>query len=273
MTIENSTAVKKEVTENVTSPGADPKIVCENISMEFIQKRTQRVHVLEDINIDVRDSEFLVILGPGQSGKSTLLRIIAGLEKPTRGKVFLNGKEVKGSGPDRVLVFQSYMLFPWLTVMKNVCVGLEIMNWSKEKQREAAQKYIDLVGLTGFEKKYPHQLSGGMKQRVGIARAYAANPDVLLLDEPFGQLDAQTRIYMEYETIRIWEAEKKTVIFVTNNIDEALFLGDRVVTLDGKLPGRQSQTYDVDLPRPRNFTDDAFLQWRKEIVDKSQLVL
>ncbi len=250
-----------------------PKIACENISKEFIQRGTQRVHVLQDISLEVQDKEFLVIVGPGQCGKSTLLRIIAGLETPTTGRVLLDGKEVKGPGQDRGLVFQSYMLFFWRTVMGNVEMGPKLRGIGKEERRKIAQHYIDLVGLKGFEKHFPHQLSGGMKQRVGIARAYANDPEVMLLDEPFGQLDAQTRIFMEQETERIWQVEKRTVLFVTNNIDEAVFLGDRIVTMEGKLPGRIQNVYDVNLPRPREHTDMEFLKLRKEITDASELTL
>ena len=249
------------------------KIECRNISKVFIQKGTQRVHVLEDVSVDVKPSEFVVILGPGQSGKSTLLRIIAGLETPTSGTVSLDGKPVTGPGSDRGLVFQSYMLFPWKTVLDNVLLGPQLRGVPKQEARETAQHYIKLVGLEKFEKHYPHQLSGGMKQRVGIARAYANNPEVMLLDEPFGQLDAQTRYFMEKETARIWETEKRTVLFVTNNIEEAVYLGDRIITLQGKLPGRMHASYQVDLPRPREQTDMKFLQLRKQITDASELVL
>ncbi len=250
-----------------------PKIECRNITKFFIQKGKQRVHVLEDISLEVRDKEFLVILGPGQSGKSTLLRIIAGLETPNEGSIKLDGQQIAGPGPDRGLVFQSYMLFGWKTVMGNVELGPMLNGVDKSERRRIAQRYIDLVGLNGFEKHYPHQLSGGMKQRVGIARAYANNPKVMLLDEPFGQLDAQTRYFMEKETVRIWESEKRTVLFVTNNIDEAIYLGDRIVTLKGKLPGRMHEVYDVELPRPREHTDMKFLQLRQQITDASELVL
>lgn len=252
---------------------ANCKITCTHISKEFIQKSSQRVSVIDDISLDVKSNEFVVILGPGQSGKSTLLRIIAGLEIPTSGRVTLDGKEVSGPGPDRGLVFQSYMLFPWKTVMGNVELGPQLNGIAKEERRRIAQRYIDLVGLNGFEKHYPHQLSGGMKQRVGIARAYANNPKVMLLDEPFGQLDAQTRYFMEKETARIWETEKRTVLFVTNNIDEAIYLGDRIVTLKGKLPGRMHQVYNVHLPRPREHTDMEFLKLRHEITEASELTL
>jgi NitT/TauT family transport system ATP-binding protein/sulfonate transport system ATP-binding protein len=249
------------------------KIECRNISKVFIQKGTQRVHVLEDVSVDVRPNEFVVILGPGQSGKSTLLRIIAGLETPTTGTVTLDGKPVAGPGPDRGLVFQSYMLFPWKTVLGNVELGPKLRGLPKKERRETAQHYINLVGLQKFEKHYPHQLSGGMKQRVGIARAYANNPEVMLLDEPFGQLDAQTRYFMEKETARIWETEKRTVLFVTNNIEEAVYLGDRIIALQSKLPGRMHATYEVNLPRPREQTDMKFLQLRQQITDASELVL
>jgi ABC-type nitrate/sulfonate/bicarbonate transport system ATPase subunit len=249
------------------------KIVCRNISKTFIQKGKQRVHVLEDISLNVRDNEFVVILGPGQSGKSTLLRIIAGLETPTTGHVLLDGREITGPGPDRGLVFQSYMLFPWKTVAGNVELGPKLRGIGKKERREIASRYIHLVGLEGFENHYPHQLSGGMKQRVGIARAYANNPELMLLDEPFGQLDAQTRYFMEKETARIWEADKRTVLFVTNNIDEAIYLGDRIITLHGKLPGRMHEIYEVDLPRPREHMDLKFLQLRHEITEASELTL
>jgi NitT/TauT family transport system ATP-binding protein/sulfonate transport system ATP-binding protein len=250
-----------------------PKIECREISKTFIQKGSQRVHVLQEIGLEVRDNEFLVILGPGQSGKSTLLRIIAGLETPSEGSVRMDGREITGPGPDRGLVFQSYMLFAWRTVMGNVEMGPKLQGVPKAQRRKTAQHYIDLVGLNGFENHYPHQLSGGMKQRVGIARAYANGPEVMLLDEPFGQLDAQTRYFMEKETVRIWETEKRTVVFVTNNIDEAIYLGDRIVTLKGKLPGRMDAVYDVHLPRPREHTEMKFLELRQRITDASELVL
>jgi NitT/TauT family transport system ATP-binding protein/sulfonate transport system ATP-binding protein len=262
---------KRALMDNDTSK--PPKIACEKICKTFIQKGTQQVHVLEDISLEVFDNEFLVILGPGQSGKSTLLRIIAGLETPSTGRAMLDGREVSGPGPDRGLVFQSYMLFAWRTVLGNVEMGPKLQGVGKKERREIAQHYIDLVGLTGFEKHYPHQLSGGMKQRVGIARAYANNPQVMLLDEPFGQLDAQTRLFMEKETERIWQAEKRTVIFVTNNIDEAIILGDRIVTMVGKLPGRMGPAYPVELERPREPTDMRFLKLRYAITEASELVL
>ncbi len=249
------------------------KIHCENVGKTFVQKGTQRVPVLKDVSLEVRDQEFLVILGPGQCGKSTLLRIIAGLETPTSGTVTLNGKPIEGPGPDRGLVFQSYMLFPWETVLANVETGLKLNGLSGKECRETADHYLAMVGLKGFENYYPHQLSGGMKQRVGIARAYALKPQVMLLDEPFGQLDAQTRLFMEQETERIWQLEKRTMLFVTNNIDEAIFLADRIVTMEGKLPGHVKNTYDVPLPRPRDNMDVRFLELRRIITEEQKLTL
>jgi NitT/TauT family transport system ATP-binding protein/sulfonate transport system ATP-binding protein len=249
------------------------KIVCEDITKVFIQKGKQQLHVLDHISLDVKENEFVVILGPGQSGKSTLLRIIAGLETPTEGHVLIDGQEVEGPGPDRGLVFQGYMLFAWKTVLGNVEMGPKLLGVTKKERREIAAHYIHLVGLDGFENHYPSQLSGGMKQRVGIARAYANNPKVMLLDEPFGQLDAQTRLFMEMETERIWQTEKRTVLFVTNNIDEAIILGDRIVTMTDKLPGRMGPVYNVNLERPRDPTDMRVLKMRHEITEASKLIL
>ena len=242
----------------MTTCNCEPKLKlrCENVSKTFIQKGNQEVPVIRDVTLDVYENEFLVILGPGQCGKSTLLKIFAGLETPDTGFVTLDGQPITGPGPDRGIVFQGYMLFAWKNVRDNVELGLKLRNIPANERHEIAQHYIDMVGLTGFEKHYPHQLSGGMKQRVGIARAYANSPNIMLLDEPFGQLDAQTRMFMQKETARIWEQEKRTVIFVTNNIDEALFLGDRIILMEGKLPGSIKTEYMIDLPRPREHTSN-----------------
>ena len=218
------------------------KLRCENVSKTFIQKGNQEVPVIRDVTLDVYENEFLVILGPGQCGKSTLLRIFAGLETPDTGFVTLDSQPITGPGPDRGIVFQSYMLFAWKTVRDNVELGLKLRNVPPEERREIGQHYIDMVGLTGFEKHYPHQLSGGMKQRVGIARAYANSPNIMLLDEPFRPVGRpDPHVHGETETARIWEQEKRTVIFVTNSIDEALFLGDRIVS-----DGRQTSGYNQD---------------------------
>lgn len=203
----------------------------ENIAKSFYA-RHEVFDAVSDVSIDVYENEFLTILGPGQCGKSVLLNIIAGLEKPTKGTVDFPASSDTTMG----FVFQKTAVFPWKTVMENVELGLQIKGTNKKERREKAQYLIELVGLKGFENAYPYQLSGGMKQRVGIARAYCVNPDILLMDEPFGALDAQTRYQMEEEVLRIWQAEKRTVIFVTNNIEEALFLGDRIVLLSAARP-------------------------------------
>lgn len=248
------------------------KIECIGVTKTFIENGKE-LPVLAKTDISILENELVVILGPGQSGKTTLFRMIAGLEKPTAGKILVDGKEVTGPGRHVGIVFQRYMVFPWKTVLGNVIMGPKLRGLPKSECLDKALHYIDLVGLKGFEKSYPHQLSGGMKQRVGIARALANDPDILLMDEPFGQLDAQTRIQMEQETARILEIEKKTVCFVTNNIDEAIYLGDRIIVLDGKLPGRMSKIHRVDLPRPRDFTDLAFLKLRQLITKETELIL
>ena len=237
-------------------------IECVDISKNFGDKK-----VLSTMNFHAKENEFVVILGPGQSGKSTLMRLIAGFEAPTTGHVYVNGEEVDGPSDKVGFVFQRYTLFFWRTVMGNVEMGPKLKGIGKEERRKMAQKYIDLVGLTGFENSYPNQLSGGMKQRVGIARAYVNEPALLILDEPFGQLDAQTRILMEIEIERVWQEEKRTILFVTSNIDEAIYLADRIIILDGKLPSHLAGEYVVDLPR------HDFLELRKKITDSMSLVL
>ena len=247
------------------------KLSLRHISQSYVVNNEVRDAVV-NVSLDVYDNEFLVILGPGQCGKSVLLNIIGGLEQPIDGEVFLDGARVVGSDPRIAMVFQKLALMPWKTVLDNVAFGPQIAGVDKAVWRENAQKYIDLVGLQGFEKCYPFQLSGGMKQRVGIARAYTGNPEILLMDEPFGQLDAQTRYAMEDEIQRIWQQEKRTVLFVTNNIEEAVYLGDRIVLLSNS-PASIKHVYDISLPRPRNMTDPAFLAIRKEIADNMDLAL
>lgn len=228
---------------------------------------------IEDITIDVRENEFLVLLGPGQCGKTTFLNIVAGLVKPTSGTIRLDGKEITGTDRRIAMVFQKTGLYEWKTAMENAELGLKYRKVSKEERRKVAQKYLDLVGLHGFENAYPHALSGGMKQRVGIARAYTAGPEILLMDEPFGALDAQTRYAMEEEILRIWETERRTVIFVTNNIEEAVTLGDRVVQFTER-PARVKRIYDLSgLKRPRSHVSEDFLRVRQEIAAQEELTL
>ncbi len=251
--------------------GKEVSLKLEHISQSYIVNN-KVFDAAMDVSLEVYESEFLVLLGPGRCGKTILLNMIAGLEKPVDGRILLGGEEVKGSDERIGMVFQKRALMPWKTVMENVEFGLKIKGMEKTERRKIAQRYIDLVGLTGFEKAYPDQLSGGMKQRVSIARAYSNDPQILLMDEPFGALDAQTRYAMEEELQRIWQTEKRTVIFVTNNIEEALYLADRIVLLT-KCPAHVKAVYDVNLPRPRDTVDPEFLRLRKEISDNTDLAL
>lgn len=244
---------------------SQPVIQCRDIDKVFYGK-DQENHVIGGINLDVRENEFLVLFGPGQCGKTTLINIMAGLKEPSRGEVLMQGEKREGPSPDRGVVYQTTALFPWLTVRGNVEYGPKARGFGKKEYREKVQYYINLVGLEGFENTYPAKLSGGMKQRVGIARAYANEPLVLLMDEPFGHLDAQTRYMMEEEIMKIWEREKRTVVFVTNNIEEALYLADRIVMISN-CPAKIQKEYVIDLPRPRSYVDPAFLTLRKEITE------
>ena len=205
-------------------------IKCSNVNKTFVTTDT-RIDAVRDFNIEVKENEFVVLFGPGQCGKTTLLNLIAGLEKATDGEVIVNDKTVNVPDPERGVVYQKTAIFPWLTVMGNVAFGPKTRGLKKKEWQQKARYYINLVGLNGFENVYPKKLSGGMKQRVGIARVYCNDPKVLLMDEPFGHLDAQTRYLMQEEVTRIWESEKRTILFVTNNIEEAIFLADRLVIL------------------------------------------
>ena len=220
--------------------------------------------MLKDIHFQIEENEFVVVFGPGQCGKTTLLSIIAGLEMPTEGQVLVRGTPVFGPGPDRTMVFQNILLFPWLTALGNVEYCLKNQGVPKKERQEEARHYLRLVGLEGYEKTYPIKLSGGMKQRVGIARAYCGKPEVMLMDEPFGALDAQTRYLMQDEVVRIRGEEKRTVIFVTNNIEEAIYLADRIIVIT-PCPSTVMGEIKIDLPRPRSYVDPAFLRLRKEI--------
>lgn len=238
-----------------------------NVSKSFYG-RNKVFEAVNDVSLSVRENEFLVLLGPGQCGKSVLLNIISGLDTPTLGNVEFANEKDKDVG----FVFQKTAVLPWKTVMENVELPLQLAGVGKKERREKAQYLIDLVGLTGFENALPKQLSGGMKQRVGIARAYCSNPKILLMDEPFGALDAQTRYQMEEEVLRIWEKEKRTVIFVTNNIEEAVYLADRIVLLS-QCPAHVKEIYEVNLPRPRDYVDPEFLALREAIEANTDLAL
>jgi len=208
---------------------------------------------LQPVSLSVADNDFITILGPSGCGKSTLLRIVAGLDAPTTGRVILDGAAVTGPGADRGMVFQSYTLFPWLTVRENICFGLREKGMGAAQQDDIAAHYLDRTGLAAFEHHYPKMLSGGMQQRTAIARALANDPKILLLDEPFGALDNQTRALMQELLLGIWEAERKTVLFVTHDIEEAIFVAGRVVVMSAR-PGRIKAEVTVDLPHPRHYT-------------------
>lgn len=222
---------------------------------------------VSNANLDIARGTFVTIVGPSGCGKSSLLLAIAGLVQPASGSILVNGKPVSSPGRDRAVVFQDFALMPWRTVLENVRFGLELQRWSGEDLTVRARRFVELVGLKGFEHYHPHQLSGGMRQRVGIARAIAVDPEILLLDEPFGSLDAQTRDEMGSELLTIWEQNKKTAVFVTHGIDEAIFLADQIVVM-AKNPGRITEIIPVDLPRPRmieTMDSQLFIEYRRRI--------
>ncbi|MCT6719143.1 ABC transporter ATP-binding protein [Acidovorax sp. K2F] len=223
------------------------------VSRVFETAKGQRTQALQPVDFEVRDNDFVTILGPSGCGKSTLLRIVAGLDHATSGRVLLDGAPVKGPGAERGMVFQSYTLFPWLTIEQNIRFGLRERGMPEAQQKERAAYFIAKVGLRGFEQHFPKQLSGGMQQRTAIARALANDPKILLMDEPFGALDNQTRVLMQELLLGIWEAERKTVLFVTHDIDEAIFMANRVAVFSAR-PGRIKTELAVDLPHPRHYT-------------------
>ncbi len=223
-----------------------------NVSLTFRPPNRAPVPALGSFDIDVAEGEFVSIVGPSGCGKSTFLNILLGLIKPDSGEILMHGEKLAGPGTDRAMVFQDFGLLPWRTVEHNIELGLELKKVPAAKRRAIAARLSSLVGLAGFEHHYPHELSGGMKQRVGLARALATDPDVLLMDEPFAALDAQTRDLMQVELLRVWREAKKTVLFVTHQIDEAIYLSDRVMVMS-KRPGRAKRTFAIDLPRPRDY--------------------
>jgi NitT/TauT family transport system ATP-binding protein len=240
-----------------------PKIQIEGVSKWF-GSTTHPMPALLDITLDVRTNEFVCLLGPSGCGKSTLLNIVAGFMPPSEGRVLADGKAIAAPGPDRGVVFQEYALFPWLTVQDNVEFGPKLKGAPKPARQQMAEKYLELVGLAAHRHKFPAQLSGGMKQRVAIARALANNPTVILMDEPFGSLDAQTREIMQEELSRIQRLEHKTIIFVTHSIREAVYLADRVVVMTSS-PGKIKEVVEIDLPEPRDKFSTAFTRYESEI--------
>lgn len=230
-----------------------PRLHIDNVSRTFAAPHGgPPMRALDPVTLEVADNDFITILGPSGCGKSTLLRVVAGLDTPTTGRVVLDGIPVSRPGADRGMVFQSYTLFPWLTVRENVCFGLREKRMPAAMQRALSDAYIAKVGLTGFEAHFPRQLSGGMQQRTALARALANDPKILLLDEPFGALDHQTRELMQELLLGIWEQDRKTVLFVTHDIDEAIFMANRVVVMTAR-PGRVKFDMPVDLPHPREY--------------------
>ena len=246
---------------------AVPKVGLNEICLSYRTQSGERLLALEGINLDVRAGEFLCIVGPSGCGKSTLLHLIAGLQAPTSGRILVDGTPIEGPGTDRILIFQDHGLFPWLTVGQNVEFGMKMKGLPKAERRDKTQNYLRLVHLGKFENSYIHQLSGGMRQRVAIARALATEPDVLLMDEPFAALDAQTRDLLHDELERIWSNTGRTIIFVTHNVREAVRLGDRVVLLTFR-PGRVKREFPINLPRPRSLEDPTVALAAREVLDE-----
>jgi NitT/TauT family transport system ATP-binding protein len=243
----------------------EPRIVIRALRKRFTDiARQAEVVALDGIDLDVADVEFLTILGPSGCGKTTLLNIVAGFEAASSGDFWLDGEPIRGPGPDRGVVFQEYALFPWLTVEQNIEFGLRERRVPRVERLARVHQQIALLGLTGFEKRYPQELSGGMRQRVALGRVLINDPKILLMDEPFAALDAQTRTLMQEELLRVWSSERRTALFITHNIEEAILLGDRIVVMTAR-PGRIKEIVAVNLPRPRDVTSAEFNATRRRV--------
>ena len=242
------------------------KLEIRDLNQSFAKDDGSRLVVLDHVTFDVDDKEFVCILGASGCGKTTLLRMIAGLDVAQEGSIILDGQEIRGTSPKVGMVFQEYSLFPWRTVIDNIAFGLEMQGMPKAERYRVAERYLNLVNLTQFRDSYPNELSGGMRQRVAVARALALDPALILMDEPFGALDAQTRNMLQQELLEIQETTKKTVIFITHSVDEAVYLSDRIIVLTPR-PGRICRIFPVDLPRPRDRTNPEFAQVRREVLD------
>ena len=242
------------------------KLEIRALNQSFLRDDGSRLVALDNISFEVKDKEFVCILGSSGCGKTTLLRMIAGLDTAESGSILLDGEEIRGTSPKVGMVFQEYSLFPWRTVIDNIAFGLEMQGMAKAGRYRIAEHYLSLVNLAQFRNSYPSELSGGMRQRVAVARALALDPVLLLMDEPFGALDAQTRNMLQQELLEIWEKTKKTIIFITHSVDEAVFLSDRIVVLTPR-PGRVCRIFPVDLPRPRDRTGVEFAQVRREVLE------
>ncbi|MFY1645107.1 ABC transporter ATP-binding protein, partial [Methanoculleus bourgensis] len=232
-------------------------VTIKDVGKTFKKEDGTATPALEGVTLEIRDKEFVCLVGPSGCGKTTLLRIIAGLETPTTGSVTIDGSAVTGPDPKRGMVFQEYSLFPWRRVIDNIAFGLEMKGVSREERRQTAEYYLKMVGLSRFRDAYPFELSGGMRQRVAIARALANEPDVLLMDEPFGALDAQTRNRMQKELLCLWKKTEKTIVFVTHSVDEAVYLSDRIIVLSPR-PGSVQEIITIPWPRPRDRTSADF---------------
>lgn len=249
----------------------DKIIEIKNLHKRFVSENGQAVHALEDINIDIHKQDFICIIGPSGSGKSTLLRLMEGLIFPTRGSINVAGKPVTGPIPEASMVFQEYSLMPWKNIIDNVAFGLELRRVPKKERYETCRKILDRFGLIDFLHSYPHELSGGMKQRAAIARAIATSPLILFMDEPFGALDAYTRFQMQEDLIKFWLEEKRTVIFVTHSVEEAIFLGTKVILMSPR-PGKIAKEYNIDLPYPRNRFNSDFEAYFTDIMENMNAV-
>jgi len=250
------------------APPAPAKLAIDRVALRFTPRGGPPVTALEDISLDVAENEFSVIVGPSGCGKTSLLRLVAGLIQPSEGTIRLDGRPVSKPGRERGMVFQSYTLFPWLTVEENVGFGLKLRGIDAAERREVVRRFITQVGLEGFERSYPKHLSGGMMQRVALARALANDPEILLMDEPFGALDSQTRSLMQEMLLAIWQRARKTVLFITHDIDESILLGDRVYVMTAR-PGRIKEMVEVAIPRPRSadvLTSEPFMALKRRIM-------
>ncbi len=250
--------------------GSDAKIGVDDLGVDFVDRHTHtRTVALEGVNLTVHEGEFVCLLGPSGCGKSTILNVVAGFLEPTHGMVHVAGAPVRGPSPDRGVVFQEASLFPWLTVWKNITFGPRMRKLAAPAYEGLARQYLSQVGLAGFENHLPIQLSGGMQQRAAIARVLVNNPEVLLMDEPFGALDAQTRLIMQELLLKLWEAERKTVLFITHDIEEAILLADRIFIMTSR-PGRVKRVISVDLARPRTYesiASSAFVNLKREVLN------
>ena len=247
-------------------------IEVKNINKSFISKKNDQLSVLKDINLNIDDGELVCLLGPSGCGKTTLLRLIAGLDQPTSGEIIANGEKVVEPSGDRAVIFQQYSLFPWLTVLQNVTFGLEMTKkGSKEENIETAERYLTRVGLIDFKDSYPHELSGGMKQRVAIIRSLLNHSPILLMDEPFSALDMQNRHKLQGQLIGVWKRFENTIVFVTHDVDEAVYLADKIVIMD-KNPGRINKIIEVDIERPRKRDSKEFIALQESIVENLDMV-